>query len=262
LINSAVKRKAKYPIQSLEKALEVIEVLYNSGQAMGISDIDEHVDIGKSTVHRVLDTLLSYNYIEQVEDSTKYRLSWKFFEVGQSIPVQRNLLNLNTDALQSICDKYGESVNMGIHSDDSMIIISRVVPRTNMAANVPIGSKMPLHASSMGKIAICEFDEAEIRKLYPNNDLFIYTPNTIQTVDELVSQLAKIKQQGYAIDDQELYSGITCIAAPIKDFSGKTVAGVSVSGTSSRMTHKKIFEVLEELDVACKEMSAFLGYGQ
>ena len=262
MISSAVKRKAKYPIQSLEKALEVIEVLYISGQAMGISDIDEHVDIGKSTVHRVLDTLMSYNYIEQVEDSTKYRLSWKFFEVGQSIPAQRNLLNLNTDALQNICEKYGESVNMGIHSDDSMIIISRMVPRTNMAANVPIGSKMPLHASSMGKIAVCEFDETDLRKLYPSNDLPIYTPNTIKTIDEFVNELAKVKQQGYAIDDQELYSGITCIAAPIKDFSGKTVAGVSVSGTSSRMTHKKLFEIFEELDVACKDMSAFLGHGQ
>lgn len=259
--NSSVKHKAKYPIQTLEKALEVVEVLHKSGGAMGISDIDEHVGIGKSTIHRVLDTLMSYNYVEQAEDSTKYRLSWKFFEVGQSIPAQRNLLNLNTDALKDICEKYGESVNVGIHSEDSMVIISRLVPKSNMAANVPIGSKLPLHASSMGKIAICEFDESELRKIFPDDELIPQTPNTIKTFDELVAHLKKTRQQGYSIDDQELYLGITCVAMPIKDYNMKTVAAVSVSGTSSRMNLNKIFEILDDLSLACKEMSAFMGHG-
>lgn len=260
--NSAEKRKAKYPIQTLEKALDVIEALYKFGGTMGISDIDEQVGIGKSTVHRVLDTLMSYNYVEKAEDSAKYRLSWKFFEIGQSIPAQRDLLNLNTDALKEICNKYDESVNVGIRAEDSMVIISRLVPQSNMAANVPIGSKMPLHASAMGKVAICELNETELRKIYPNDELKKYTPNTVKTFDELVAQLVKVKQQGYGIDDQELYLGITCVAAAIKDYNMKTVAAVSVSGTSSRLNLNKIFNILDDLNAACKEMSAFLGHGK
>ena len=260
--NSAGKRNAKYPIQTLKKALEVVEVLHKSGGAMGISDIDEHVGIGKSTVHRVLDTLMTYNYVEKAENSTKYRLSWKFFEVGQSIPAQRNLLNLDTDALRTICDKYDESVNVGIHSEDSMIIISRLAPKSNMAANVPIGSKLPLHASSMGKIAICEYSEAELRNIFPCDALTQYTPNTVKTFDELVAQLAEIRQQGYSIDDQELYLGITCVAMPIKDYDMKTVAAVSVSGTSSRLNPSKIGALLEDLKAICQDMSAFMGHGK
>ena len=260
--NSAGKRKAKYPIQTLKKALEVIEVLHKSGGTMGISEIDERVGIGKSTVHRVLDTLMMHNYVEKAEDSAKYRLSWKLFEIGQSVPAQRNLLNLNTDALKEICDKYDESVNVGIHSEDSMIIIARLAPKSNMAANVPIGSKLPLHASAMGKVAICEYREAELREIFPCDALKQYTPNTVKTFAELAAQLAEVRQQGYSVDDQELYLGITCVAMPIKDYDLKTVAAVSVSGTSSRLNLNKILAMLEDLKVACREMSAFMGHGK
>jgi len=254
------QQKAKYPIQALEKAMVVIDAMHKAGTSIGISALDTITGIGKSTIHRILDTLMAYGYIEKEENSPKYRLSWKFFEIGHSILAQRNLQNMNIAALQELCDKHEESVNLGVISiDNTMVIVNRMVPQINLVANIRLGSRLPLHASAMGKVFLCTMELSRLRELFPNDTLTAYTPNTVTSFDALLAQLKKVREQGYSIDDEEVYPGITCIAMPIKNHQNATIAAVSVSGPSSRLHVSKILSIKDDLAKACIEASNYLG---
>ncbi len=250
----------KYPVQTLEKALDIIEVMYQEGTEMGISELDNKLKLGKSTIHRILDTLMAYHYIEKSPERTKYRLSWKFFEIGHHIPQQRNLSNLDINALQELCDKYGETVNLGIRVDDSIVIISRIDPKTTLFANIPVGTREPLHATALGKVMISDLGREELVEIFGENPLERRTPHTISTLDELEAQLKEIREQGYSIDDQEFYPGLSCIAIPIWNHKNEIIAAVSVSGPTMRMNFSKIMSIKTDLQAATDEMSAYLGY--
>jgi len=253
-------QKAKYPIQALEKAMAVIDAMHKGGASIGISEIDTVTGIGKSTVHRILDTLMAYGYVEKEENSSKYRLSWKFFEIGHNVLAQRNLQNMNIAALRELCEKHEESVNLGvIATDNTMVIVNRMVPQINLVANLRLGSRLPLHASAMGKVYLCTMELSRLRELFPNGQLESYTPNTVTSFDALLEQLKKVREQGYSIDDQEVYPGITCIAMPIKNHQNVTIAAVSVSGPSSRLHVSKILSIKDDLAKACNEASNYLG---
>ncbi len=118
----------RYPVQTIDKALEVLEILADEGfqEGLGVSELSIRLNIGKSTVHRILDTLMARNYIEQCEDTKKYRLGWRLFEIGNIIPRQRNLYNFDMSILQDLCNRYQETVNLGVRVDDSVVTISKV----------------------------------------------------------------------------------------------------------------------------------------
>ncbi|AOT68710.1 IclR family transcriptional regulator [Geosporobacter ferrireducens] len=255
--------KPKYPVQTLEKALEIIEVMYKEGVGgLGISELDNKLGIGKSTIHRILDTLMAYNYVEKCAESTKYRLSWKFFEIGNLIPQQRNLSNLNMEDLQELCNKYEETVNLGVRVDDSVVIISRIDPKSTLVANVPIGTREPLHATGMGKVILSELSKEELIRIFGDSPLKSCTPNTISSLDDLMIQLDKIREQGYSIDDEEFYPGLSCIAMPIRNYKREIVAAVSVSGPSMRLNFTKIMNIKKDLEKTCNILSNYLGYNE
>jgi IclR family transcriptional regulator, KDG regulon repressor len=257
-----IPRTPKYPIQTIEKALEVIELLSRerSREGMSISELSTELSIGKSTVHRILETLLVKNYIEQSEDTKKYRLGWKLFEVGNLIPRQRNLYNVDTKILQELCDICEETVNLGVRVQESVVTISKVSPRASLIANLQIGARESLYATAMGKAMISEMTREELVNVMGTQKFEAYTSNTITNMDDLMVELEKIRKQGYSIDDEEFCAGLTCVAMPVRDYKNEIVAAISVSGASIRMTFNKISHIQSGLKEATDKLSKFLGW--
>ena len=130
-INSENMFSPKYPVQTLEKALDIIEILAReSGNGVGISELSRRLDIGKSTIHRILDTLSAYGYVDQVSDKGNYRLSWRMYEIGNTLPRQRDLNDFDNEILQALCDKSQETVNLGVRDGIDVVIISKVDQQT------------------------------------------------------------------------------------------------------------------------------------
>jgi len=252
----------RYPVQTIDKALEVLEILADEGfqEGLGVSELSGRLNIGKSTVHRILDTLMAKNYIEQCEDSKKYRLGWRLFEIGNIIPRQRNLYNFDVSILRDLCNQYQETVNLGVRVDDSVVTISKVSPKASLIANLQIGSRESLHATAMGKALICEMTKEEVLQIFGDRQLEAYTTATITDIDELMEELKRIRNQGFSIDDEEFCAGLTCVAMPVRDFKNDIVAAISVSGASIRQTYSKIESVKVGLKEASDKLSAFLGW--
>lgn len=249
-------------MQTLEKALDIIDVLSReNGNGLGISELSRSLgDMGKSTIHRILDTLTAYGYVEKSPIKANYRLSWRFFEIGSIVQRQRNLSNIDNQLLQDLRDKYQETVNLAVRIKEHAVIISKLEPIYNgLRAQLNMGEREPLHATAVGKVLISEMDPGQVRELLGEGPLEKLTTNTITSVNSLIEELHKIKDQGYAIDDQELCIGVSCIAMPVKNFENEIVASISVTGPTARMNYSKITEIKEGLSIVTASLSEYLG---
>lgn len=251
----------KYPVLTLEKTLQIINIMKEGpNDGVRIKDISQKLNMGKSTVHRILNTLLAHGYVEQGSDNKKYRLGWKFFEVGSIVPRQRNLNNVELKVLWDLCEKYEETVNLGIRIYDKVAIVAKADPQKVLFKTGPyLGEQEPVHATALGKALISGLGEEELEKLFARKSLEKYTNNTVSSLAELKKQLAQVCKQGYAFDREELSVGLTCIAMPVYNYSNEIIAAISISGPSFRMDQNKIMICREGLKQACSQLSVFFG---
>lgn len=255
------QKHPKYPVQTLEKALDIIEILYKAGnnEGLGITELSQKLGIGKSTIHRSLDTLVSYGYVERISDSSKYCLGWRIFEIGNIVPRQRNLYNFDIKILQDLCNKHNETINLGVRVESDVITISKIEPPITLMANLQIGGREAVYATAMGKVLISEFTEEQLSDIIGDGKFKSYTPNTITSIDALVEELETIKNQGYSIDDEEFCLGLLCIAMPVRNYKNEIVAAVSVSGPSVRLNFSKVMEIRKDLEEATTKLSMYFG---
>lgn len=256
--------RPKYPVQALEKAIQTIELLahQSTDKGLGISELNEVLDLGKSTLHRLLDTLVAYEYVERLEDNT-YRLGWRLFQIGNLIPRQRQIDKIDIKSIKDLSNEFQETVNLGVLGGNSVVVVSKVDPITSYRVRVDthVGEKEPIHATGLGKVLFSELKEEEIKQILEDYKLEKYTENTITTIEDLLKEFKKVKEQGYAMDAEEYSPGLTCIAMPVRDYDGNIVAGVSISGPTFRFTEEKIHAMKDRLEAATKKISKHLGYG-
>lgn len=264
-MNNTLLYKPKYPVQTLSNALDILIYLKNTPSANGVSivELSEALDMGKSSVHRLLDTLLAYDFVEKIHNGSSYKLGWGLYNIGNSVIDQHSLNGSNFyPILDKISKKFSETVNLGITNGNDVIIMSKVEPNVKIRANVVIGGCEPLYCTSLGKLFLSQFSVQEVRDYYKNNKIERFTNNTIVTVEDMFEELVTVKNNGYAIDNEEFSIGLICIAMPICDYTGKIVAAISVSGPSERMGELKRNKILPELKEACAELSLFMGYSK
>ena len=257
-------REPKYPVQTVMKAIEIINLLAKEGgsQGLGISEFSKELEMGKSTVHRLLDTLQFYGYIEKDEESSRYRLGWELYKIGQRIPQQNQLFNLSPNYLMELSRRTQETVNMGILKRGETVLSSKIEgSRDALRVSVNPGEYESIHATGIGKALICEMSEAEVRELLNGREILtVYTAHTIARTEDLLTELRQVRQQGYAVDAEEYCLGLYCIAMPIRDYTEKIIAAVSVSTPTVRMDEGKKRLVLEALGKCAHDISKALGY--
>lgn len=255
--------KPKYPVHTLGKALDILAYLKNNISAEGVSiiELSENLDLGKSSVHRMLDTLLAYNFVEKSNNGSSYRLGWGLFDAGNAVPKQHTLNNSNyIHLLEKLCNDVSETINLGIVNHNEVVIIYKIEPNVRIRANVQIGGREPLYATSLGKLFMCNFTHKEIENYYQTHIIKKLTANTIVSADEMILETTKIKSQGFSIDNKELFEDLMCISMPIKDFNGKIVAAISISGPAERLEGSKIEAIRPNLKKVCEELSEYMGF--
>lgn len=239
-------------IVSVERALDVILTLYNNGKEMGISDLSRELGLHKSTVHRILASLEKKKFVYQNLENEKYWLSMKLYAIGLLVGEKLSLVDVLKPYAKILFDEFNEVVNVSVLDEDasrgykSLIILKEADVNKVLSVNPHIGTYSDAHVSSVGKCLLAFSKDIDIKKLfsYPMKQ---YTKNTIKNYEELIKELQKVKENGYALDNEEQEIGLTCIGAPILDKSGNAIAAISISGPSSRMKegdfNKKIQKV-------------------
>lgn len=262
--------KAKYPIQTLEKAIDILTYIRDNSTSVGLSlvQISEGVGMVKSSVHRFLDTFLEYDFVEKTNDGMYYRLGWGAYRLGCNIPSVNNMESEKiTSALNGLSNYFGEIINLGIKNNDSMVIIKRFFPepslcRHKLITNVAIGEREPLHCTGIGKLFLSDMTDEEIISVFNGEKNKCLTEFSITDSEKLIEEISKVRKHGYAIDNREASLEVFCIAAPIKNFEGKTVSGISISVPVGRIENEKIEQTAEKLKETALEISRSMGYSE
>lgn len=253
----------KYPVQTLQKSMDVLLYMVNhpSPEGLTITEISAHTGISKSGVHRILDTFLSYRIVEKLESAQTYRLGWGLYELGLAVPSTNSLLSTDyADIMSDLCHQLSETINLGIRSEDEVVIIHKREPQSRFHASTVVGDREPLHATSLGKVFLSALTNDEVREYYATHKIVRMTENSIMTAEAMIPELVRTRKLGYAMDCEEFEPDLICVAMPIWDYTGKIAAAMSVSGPSSHMTETYMELVIQELRKAVNKISASLGY--
>jgi len=247
-------------VQAVKRAITILKTLGEEEMELGVSELARRSGLQKSTVHRLLQTLQREGLVEQNPETGKYRLGLEILRLAGT--VLRELEDLQQVArpfLRALAEECGETVNLTILAGDGVINVDRI-PSPHRVRNIGwIGRKMPLHCVSAGKVFLAYMPEEEVER-FLNSKLPQLTKYTITDPAKLREELQRVRELGYGVGLEELEEGLNAVAAPIRDYRGKVVAAISVSGPSFRLTREKIPEVAELTKRAADEVSRHLGY--
>ncbi len=250
----------KNPIQSAGRIFQVMELLADRGE-MGLLELSQELDLNKSTVHRMLSSLIYMGYARQNETTQKYCLSFKLVTMAGKLLERTNILPIARPYLENLSHLSGETVHLVQREGNHILYIDKVEANVGSIRMVShVGMVHPMYCSGVGKAIMSTMEEEEAAQIWNESIIEKKTENTITDFNRLKQVLEQIKTQGYALDNEENELGVRCIAACIYDYHREVKYAFSVSGPVSRMTDERIRELSNEVLKVQRELSAELGY--
>jgi len=256
-----IKEKSSLVIQSVDKAMRVFEFVCRSEKDARIVDISKSLGINKATVYRVLRTFVEIGYIEQNTDTDRYRATMKVMALGNHVMNKMEIRTLASGIIKELCEISGKSVHFSVNDNNKAVIIEKVEALGSNKVSFHIGRSSELYSTGTGKVFLANMPLNELQSYLTSITLKAHTPMTIVDPTLLKRNLDEIQKSGFAIDRQENNVGISCVAGPVIDYSGKVVAAVAVTGPSSQVEHDipKLSQLILEY---CSQISFKLGYGR
>ncbi|WP_415184901.1 HTH-type transcriptional regulator BhcR [Phaeovulum sp.] len=245
-------------IQSLDRAIDVLETLA-SGGSMTLSDIAKALDQSAATIYRVLTTFQLRNMAEVSPTTQEWSIGPRAFRIGATFLRRSNVTARALPAMRHLMEATNETSNLGIENLGLVMFIGQVETHESIRAFFPPGTQGPMHASGIGKALLSTYSKERLDRLLATSTLEQFTPQTIVTRDHLQAELQQIRAQGFAFDNEEKAIGMRCIAAPILNYQGEAVAGISISGPSHRVTPEKVAQIGALVRAAGEEVSRSLG---
>jgi IclR family transcriptional regulator, KDG regulon repressor len=246
--------------RSLLKSLDTLEILAQADDGFSLSELSERVGHPISTTHRILSTLAERGYVEQDPQTRRYYLGFKILTLQARGIRHRQLTRLAFPHLIQLKQQINTTVNLGVPSQQDVVYLETFAPDTSFAFYSPPGTRMPLYCTAMGKVFLAHFPTLQRREIFDQLDLEPLTPFTIASIADLKAQLQEIFKRGYAIDDQEYTIGVRCLSAPIRDHTGRVIAGASMTVPAEQLSSAQIEPMAALLVQTCLDISKALGY--
>jgi DNA-binding IclR family transcriptional regulator len=246
-------------VQSVDRALTVLEILARDGHA-GVSEIAEEMGIHKSTVSRLLGSLVSREIVHQNSERGKYQLGFGILRLASSIPGRLSLVQEARPVLESLAEEYKETVNLAVLRSNYAVNVDQAMGPSTLATYDWVGSLTPLHATSSGKILLAALTVDERDRILKETGLPARTPRTITKRNELEEQLLKISRDGYAVVREEFEIGLNSMAVPVYNHAGSVIGAVSISGPAFRFDPEKTPGLIEAMGEAGLKISTKMGF--
>ncbi len=246
-------------VPAVERAIRILNAFTDSRLEYGVSELSQVLDINKSTVHGIVQTLSEYRMLEQDPDSRKYRLGPGLIELGGLAQTRRDLRRVARPLLVELTNRTNETVMLGIFEEDGISIIDVVEPARELRIAVATGQRLPFSAGSFGRAFLAWSREEDVDRLVAAQGLRKYTKTTITDPARFKANLKKVRRRGYAVDDSEEYlDGLWAVSVPIRDTEG-IPAVVTVVGFSSRLSAKEKQAAIRATTGVARQISLGLG---
>lgn len=246
-------------VQSVMRAIDILESFDSGSAELGVSDISRAVGLHKSTVYGLLNTLAQRGYVDQDPASGKYRLGIKLFEMGCRVTDRMDLQTQAVPVLEDLVSKFQETVHLVVRDGRDVVYVAKRECARSVRIASSVGRRLPCYCTGVGKAMLSELSEEELDALYKGRELRAFTRNTITDLDRLKQELRAIRERGYSFDMEEFDVGVRCVAAAVKDHTGRVVGALSIAGPASRMTQERMSEMAVAVKQAARYLSRQLG---
>src|SRR4030066_1330228 len=240
-----LSKKQVQNIQSVERAFSILELVYEKGSGLSLGEIATTVGINKSTSRRFLITLRNLGYVVQDSDTKLYKITRRVHQIGHPV-TSVSLLEIASPHLDILSNKTEETINLAVLDGTDMYYLDKRDSPFPLRVCVEVGGRASIHGTALGKVLIAFLPEKDVQALiYRTYPLQKYTANTITSWAELKAELNKIREEGVAYDNEETFTGLKCIAAPVFQHEN-VVAAISISIPSTRVDAQR-FQVFKEI---------------
>ncbi len=246
-------------VNSVLKSIKILEEL-SSGLNLGISELSRALDLPKSTVFSILGSLQSKKIVEKNPQTGKYYLGIKLIELGYCAQAGLELCRIAAPLLKGLNVRFDETVHLTVLEEDEVLYIDCIESQRRLRTYSVIGIRAPLFCTSVGKAILAFQSEKEIDRIVAQKGLPRFTDNTIASKERLVAELAKIRVEGFAIDDLEHEDHLRCVGAPVRNAHGEVFASIILSGPAERNTRERVREMAPFIVQAADDISLRLGY--
>ncbi|SDP54159.1 transcriptional regulator, IclR family [Streptomyces sp. cf386] len=219
----------RYFVQSLERGIAVIRAFSADTPEMTLAEIAKATTMSRATARRFVLTLADLGYMAVAADGRHFRLTPRVLELGYAYLSSLSLAEIALPHLEQLVAEVHESSSVAVLDGDDVVYVSRVPTRRIMSVSISIGTRLPAHATSLGRVLLAHLDDARLRTYVDKVFLRPLTGRTITSREALLAELHKVRAQGWCLVDQELEEGLISIGAPIRSEAGQVVAGVNLS---------------------------------
>jgi IclR family acetate operon transcriptional repressor len=226
-------------VRSLERAFELLEHLADAGGQLALTELAEVSGLPMPTIYRLMRTLVNRGYVRQ-EPSKRYALGPRLIHLGET--AGRLLGSWAQPALAQLVNEVGETANMAVLEGDEVVYVAQVPSRHSMRMFTEVGRRVQPHCTGVGKALLAQLPDAVAWEIIGRTGMPPHTPRTITDPAVLLAELARIRQRGYALDDEEQEAGVRCVAVPVT--GTPTLAAISISGPHGRLPHDVIEDVI------------------
>ena len=239
------------------RALQVMEMLGSAGRSLSVAEVAEGIGADRSTAYRMLVTLLDAGYVRRDASEKHYQLGYKLLSLTKGLLNDGERAKLIDAALGRISAGTQETAHYSVFDRDACVLVQRSKGTQLVAVDFQIGDRSPLHCSSAGKMLLAYLDSRRVEEIMARG-LPRLAINSKTTPEEMRTELARIRAQGYALDDREFHDDMRCVSVPVFDKSGMAAA-ISLSGPSSRFTIEKLHQLLPPITEAANDLSRKFG---
>ena len=247
-------------IRSIDRTLQVLELFSLEKPEWGVTEISKALSIYKSNVHNVLTTLAERGFVIKDSKTDKYKLGIKFFELGSIVIKNMDLRKIAHPYMEKLLKEFNETVHLGILVEGEILSIEQEESGQSLSPRIFIGKRAPLYCTGIGKAIMAYLPKDKFAFTIKEIGLTRYTEGTISNEEELEKELEKIREQGYAVDNMEHEEGVRCVAGPIRDYTGKVSASLSVSGPAFRINENNVPNIAKKVKEYCDYISKEMGY--
>lgn len=246
-------------VKSIERALIVLDLLAQARHDLSLGEIAAELGWAKSTLHGVLATLRDYHYVDQSPETGRYCLGLHLFELGNQVARSWNIREAARPVMEQLLAMYGETVQLATEENGEILYIEKLVPNSLVRIISEVGERLPMHCSGLGKVLLAQMSPGAVKFIIDKHGLPALTSRTITSPVRLDAELCRIRENGYALDNEEVMDGLRCVAAPIWDANGSARYAISVSGQLHNMVGDRLEHIVADVKDAAARISYAMG---
>lgn len=247
--------KTTSSIQVIDRVAQLLDVIAANNGPVSLKILSSETGLHPSTAFRILASLVEHGLVER-SSSGHYRLGVKLLQLGSRVQARLDMRREARPIMDWLRNEIGETVNLVMREGDEVVYVERATPSRMMRVEQVIGGRAPLHVTAVGKLFLAEGGAEACLEYAERSGLRPHTPHSITDPAQLWRSVKSALQEGYALDNQEAEMGVGCIGVPIRDSSGRMIAGISVSAPIERRKEDWIATIKQ----AGQKLSTRLGY--